>query len=283
MYLQRTLDDSDMLKTQRFIMACLALATGVGLGWLFSLLFTFDTAHIPAPMPVVVTTEQKQQEVYRALKQELELKGVKADGLSPYLLLEHFEPLLESDFDGVEAIVGQYEVSENTLVYKNGEEVGTVAVADMSEAGFALFLRNYSTRTSLDIGAMSATDIAAHIVGRAGIPPPDTTVDSDEFVACTVDAKMCPDGSYVGRTGPTCEFAACPEEKARKDTVVCTAEQKQADACIEIYEPVCAAVQIQCITTPCEPIPKTFGNSCQACSEASVTEYTTGACEATAE
>lgn len=29
-------------------------------------------------------------------------------------------------------------------------------------------------------------------------------------VACTMEAKLCPDGSYVGRTGPNCEFAACP-------------------------------------------------------------------------
>lgn len=30
--------------------------------------------------------------------------------------------------------------------------------------------------------------------------------------ACTMDAKICPDGSTVGRTGPRCEFAACPAE-----------------------------------------------------------------------
>jgi hypothetical protein len=29
-------------------------------------------------------------------------------------------------------------------------------------------------------------------------------------VACTMEAKLCPDGSYVGRTGPKCEFSACP-------------------------------------------------------------------------
>ncbi len=29
-------------------------------------------------------------------------------------------------------------------------------------------------------------------------------------VACTLEAKMCPDGTAVGRTGPNCEFAACP-------------------------------------------------------------------------
>jgi len=28
--------------------------------------------------------------------------------------------------------------------------------------------------------------------------------------ACTMEAKLCPDGSAVGRTGPNCEFAACP-------------------------------------------------------------------------
>ncbi|MDR3643388.1 MAG: hypothetical protein P4L74_07245 [Candidatus Doudnabacteria bacterium] len=32
--------------------------------------------------------------------------------------------------------------------------------------------------------------------------------------ACTLEAKQCPDGSYVGRSGPNCEFAACPEPKA---------------------------------------------------------------------
>lgn len=32
----------------------------------------------------------------------------------------------------------------------------------------------------------------------------------NEQVACTQEAKLCPDGSYVGRTGPACEFAECP-------------------------------------------------------------------------
>jgi len=27
---------------------------------------------------------------------------------------------------------------------------------------------------------------------------------------CTLEAKQCPDGSYVGRKGPFCEFAPCP-------------------------------------------------------------------------
>lgn len=31
-----------------------------------------------------------------------------------------------------------------------------------------------------------------------------------DSVYCTQEAMLCPDGSYVGRTGPNCEFAICP-------------------------------------------------------------------------
>lgn len=33
---------------------------------------------------------------------------------------------------------------------------------------------------------------------------------SNEQVFCTMEAKLCSDGSYVGRVGPRCEFEACP-------------------------------------------------------------------------
>src|SRR4030042_3218035 len=34
--------------------------------------------------------------------------------------------------------------------------------------------------------------------------------------ACTMEAKLCLDGSYVSRTGPNCEFAACPNSEEDK-------------------------------------------------------------------
>jgi len=34
-------------------------------------------------------------------------------------------------------------------------------------------------------------------------------------VACTQEAKLCPDGSYVGRVSPKCDFAPCPEVKTK--------------------------------------------------------------------
>jgi len=40
----------------------------------------------------------------------------------------------------------------------------------------------------------------------------DTTpvIPEDTQPACTLEAKICPDGSTVGREGPNCEFAECP-------------------------------------------------------------------------
>ena len=35
---------------------------------------------------------------------------------------------------------------------------------------------------------------------------------AEEQVFCTQEAMVCPDGSYVGRQGPKCEFAPCPSE-----------------------------------------------------------------------
>jgi hypothetical protein len=42
------------------------------------------------------------------------------------------------------------------------------------------------------------------------VVPKSATIPPPGDVACTMDAKQCPDGSYVGRTGPKCEFAPCP-------------------------------------------------------------------------
>lgn len=34
--------------------------------------------------------------------------------------------------------------------------------------------------------------------------------EASQPVACTKDAMQCPDGSYVGRSGPSCQFV-CPQ------------------------------------------------------------------------
>ncbi|MFN3693187.1 MAG: Gmad2 immunoglobulin-like domain-containing protein [Candidatus Paceibacteria bacterium] len=49
------------------------------------------------------------------------------------------------------------------------------------------------------------------MVGRVTAPQPTelTPAPLPEEMMCTQDAMQCPDGSYVGRTGPSCEFV-CP-------------------------------------------------------------------------
>lgn len=47
-----------------------------------------------------------------------------------------------------------------------------------------------------------------------GVNPQFPNGDEGEGVFCTLDAKICPDGSSVGRTGPNCEFAPCPGQSA---------------------------------------------------------------------
>ncbi len=42
---------------------------------------------------------------------------------------------------------------------------------------------------------------------------PPATPGTDNQVACTLEAKICPDGTAVGRKGPNCEFEACPAAK----------------------------------------------------------------------
>lgn len=44
-------------------------------------------------------------------------------------------------------------------------------------------------------------------------PITETQGSSPSATACTMEAKICPDGSSVGRVPPNCEFAPCPTSK----------------------------------------------------------------------
>jgi len=70
-------------------------------------------------------------------------------------------------------------------------------------------------------------------------------------------------------------FLSAPPDLAVTE---CLPEQRNVDACIEIYQPVCASVNVQCVTTPCDPVQETFANSCKACVNSLVSSYTNGEC-----
>ena len=62
----------------------------------------------------------------------------------------------------------------------------------------------------LIISTLLSTAFLAGCGTTAVQPKTQPTSQAPQATACTMDAKACPDGSYVGRTGPNCEFAPCP-------------------------------------------------------------------------
>ncbi len=50
----------------------------------------------------------------------------------------------------------------------------------------------------------------------------DAELNNGETVFCTLDAMLCPGGSYVGRVPPACEFAECPLPSTSTTTATST-------------------------------------------------------------
>lgn len=66
-----------------------------------------------------------------------------------------------------------------------------------------------------DKGAIVIVVIAVFVIGGYWAYRTYGTAFDGEGRVCTQEVKQCPDGSYVSRTGPQCEFAACPKAKAK--------------------------------------------------------------------
>ncbi len=73
---------------------------------------------------------------------------------------------------------------------------------------------------------------------------------------CTQDAKQCPDGSYVSRTGPSCEFAQCPTTQCTTDSdcpqPTCTSPTNTS-ATSTCLGSVNKCINGKCILTPTTP------------------------------
>ena len=89
----------------------------------------------------------------------------------------------------------------------------------------------------------------------------EALVDSFTFIEAQTDVDM-----------------PAPAETSSNDVIVCTDAQKAAEICTMEYAPVCGQVAVECVTTPCNPVPETFSNGCMACAHGKVVAYTAGAC-----
>jgi hypothetical protein len=159
--------------------------------------------------------------------------GQPIEGFVPFMFLRAFSGLVPNDFDGADALLGEYRIKEKELsfIVDEGGPIHSAAEA-ISEEGMKTVFANIQRRTNVLIITTDHVDgllllLSAH---------PDLAVTE------------------------------------------CLPEQRNVDACIEIYQPVCASVNVQCVTTPCDPVQETYANSCKACMNSLVSSYTKGEC-----
>jgi hypothetical protein len=169
---------------------------------------------------------------------------------------------------------------------------GQPALGDLNSdgQGDAALLLTYSaggSGTFYYVAAYARDAQSGEVFGTNGILLGDRIAPQNIFISngiITVNyADRKPDEPFSAQPslGVTRTFAI--EGNALKETTLqvayCTAEQRSAQACIEIYDPVCAKVNIQCIKAPCDPVFETFSNSCFACINSLVEYYIKGECK----
>ena len=159
--------------------------------------------------------------------------GQPIEGFVPFMFLRAFSGLVPNDFDGADALLGEYRIKEKELsfIVDEGGPIHSAAEA-ISEEGMKTVFANIQRRTNVLI--ITTDDVDGLLLLLSA--PPDLAVTE------------------------------------------CLPEQRNVDACIEIYQPVCATVNVQCVTTPCDPVQETYANSCKACMNSLVSSYTKGEC-----
>ena len=204
---------------RKFIIPFIVLAVAsTGSCDLYSTAPDDDAQHTLAINPGTIDVQEYFNEKLR--EGVIDSIGQPIEGFVPFMFLRAFSGLVPNDFDGADALLGEYRIKEKELsfVVDEGGPIHSAAEA-ISEEGMKTVFANIQRRTNVLIITTDHVDgllllLSAH---------PDLAVTE------------------------------------------CLPEQRGIDACIEIYQPVCATVNVQCVTIPCDPVQETFANSCKAC------------------
>jgi len=159
--------------------------------------------------------------------------GQPIEGFVPFMFMQAFSGLVFKDFDGADALLGEYNIvdKELTFIMNEGGPIHSAAEA-ISDEGMKTVFANIQRRRNMLIAT------------------------TDEV-----------DGLLLYLSTPLV-----------LSVTECLPEQRNVGACIEIYQPVCATENVQCVTAPCDPVQETFANSCKACKNSLVSSYTKGEC-----
>lgn len=94
-----------------------------------------------------------QQTFQMTLRNAVKAKfGVPPDGYEPYMFMEMFPGLTESDFEGVQASIGSYTMQDGRLVYETDKtKLIHPAAKAVTDAGMNTLLANVSVRLGVDL------------------------------------------------------------------------------------------------------------------------------------
>ena len=100
----------------------------------------------------------------------------------------------------------------STSNYKPYLYTAVLAVIVVLGLGYYLMPAKYTYQPSSvleDVPNASSTQVVTQPVTPQNPNSVVNPIPTPEPIACTMDAMMCPDGSYVGRSAPNCQFV-CP-------------------------------------------------------------------------
>lgn len=98
-------------------------------------------------------------------------------------------------------------VSSIALAYQMGVKYGEETIVPMQITPSPANEQSVESNPAMPVEQMPLEQGNSTMPAETGQREP---INSDNMVACTMEAKICPDGSSVGRMPPNCEFAPCP-------------------------------------------------------------------------
>lgn len=201
--------------------------------------------------------------------------GFPIEGFDANLLMMAFPAIEPRDFDGVITPEGQYTYALGELNFSlNNPNRVSSAAQTLDTQGMGILMTNVAKRKGLRITDEESVRVLLDEVKKL---PNGATANFEDCV----DA-----GNPVMESYPRqCRDAAgnvhvetITDEPSEMKRLYCPQLSNRADACTQQYEPVCALVNVQCVTTPCPPIEQTYSNACEACLNSLVDSYTMGEC-----
>jgi hypothetical protein len=123
------------------------------------------------------------------------------------------------------------ETQVTIMTLKNNFASGTISFGLTPGEGGVFLVRLVDNQWLIDYEGNGSIDCAK----IRALDYPEEVLAGFCDTACTQEAKLCADGSYVSRTGPNCEFAPCPGEAETGGSVLTDIEARAIaeQACIK--------------------------------------------------